>query len=250
MILFSEIDGKNYRADLRKGIDLSLGFGPGGANPNAFQIPHAVIEPIRVGNFVGSVAAGSGANCDTIFFCAHGNGTHTECIGHITKAHQSVNDCIQKYFFTAQLVSLPLTARADGDKVVNMAALQNVVLEKTDAIIVRSLPNSSKKKSMIWSANNPPYFEPEVMQLFREHGYKHLLTDFPSVDREEDEGALVAHHVWWNYPQKPRKDASITEMIFVPDKVVDGLYFLNLQFAALESDASPSRPIIYPIKEV
>jgi hypothetical protein len=89
-----------------------------------------------------------------------------------------------------------------------------------------------------------------VLEKLRNCGYKHLLTDLPSVDREEDEGALVSHHMWWNLPQNPRMDASITELIFVPDKAKDGLYFLNLQFAALESDASPSRPVIYPVKEV
>ncbi len=250
MIVFCDIDGVPYRADMSKGVDLSLGFGPGGDNPNAFQIPHAEIKPIQVGSFVGSVAAGSGANCDMVYFCPHGNGTHTECIGHITKEHQSVNNCIKKHFLTAQLITLPVTKRADGDKVINLEALKGLELQNTDAIIVRSMPNARSKKSMHWSANNPPYFEPEVLRVFRDHGFKHLLTDFPSVDREEDEGALVAHHVWWNYPAKPRMDASITELIFVPDKCKDGLYFLNLQFAAVESDASPSRPIISPLRQV
>jgi hypothetical protein len=53
--------------------------------------------------------------------------------------------------------------------------------------------------------------------------------------------------VWWQYPANPRMHASITELIVVPENTQDGLYLLNLQFAPIESDASPSRPVIYPL---
>ena len=39
-------------------------------------------------------------------------------------------------------------------------------------------------------------------------------------------------------------------MIFVPNKIIDGKYLLNLQFAPFVSDASPSRPILYQINEI
>jgi hypothetical protein len=68
------------------------------------------------------------------------------------------------------------------------------------------------------------------------------------VDREEDEGNLEAHHAFWNYPNAPRLDATITEFIYVKDEIRDGLYFLNLQIASFESDASPSKPVLYAIK--
>jgi hypothetical protein len=41
--------------------------------------------------------------------------------------------------------------------------------------------------------------------------------------------------------------ASITELIVVPEMLQDGLYLLNLQFAPIESDAAPSRPIVYSL---
>jgi arylformamidase len=74
---------------------------------------------------------------------------------------------------------------------------------------------------------------------------KHLLLDLPSVDREEDGGALAAHKAFWQYPESIRMDATITELIYVPNHVGDGLYLLNLQIASFESDASPSKPILY-----
>jgi hypothetical protein len=88
------------------------------------------------------------------------------------------------------------------------------------------------------------------MALLVEKGYSHLLTDLPSVDPEVDGGALTAHHVWWNVPAAPRTQASITELIFVPNHVADGLYLLNLQFPKIMSDAAPSRPQLYSLHAV
>ena len=75
----------------------------------------------------------------------------------------------------------------------------------------------------------------------------HLLIDQPSVDREEDDGKLLAHKAFWNYPEDIRKDATITEFIFVPNRIKDGSYLLNLQTAAFHNDATPSRPVLYSI---
>jgi len=46
-----------------------------------------------------------------------------------------------------------------------------------------------------------------------------------------------------------RKKATITEFIFVPNTVKDGKYYLNLQVAPFENDASPSRPVLYKIED-
>ena len=43
--------------------------------------------------------------------------------------------------------------------------------------------------------------------------------------------------------------ATITEFVFVANTIKDGRYFLNLQLAAFENDASPSRPVLYLIEE-
>jgi len=87
----------------------------------------------------------------------------------------------------------------------------------------------------------------EAIQLLVKKGIKHLLVDLPSVDREEDGGELKAHKAFWNFNDKVRKDATITELIYVPNKVKDGTYLLNLQIAPFENDATPSKPILYKI---
>jgi hypothetical protein len=82
----------------------------------------------------------------------------------------------------------------------------------------------------------------------KERNILHLLLDLPSVDREEDGGALAAHKAFWQYPEMPRLEATITEMIYVDNVIADGLYLLEIQMPAMELDASPSRPYIYPLK--
>jgi arylformamidase len=241
-----EIADKIFTVNLKKGVDISLSFGPGGNNPNAFGIPFPEIAPIKVGDFVGSVAAGSGANCDIIRFCAHGNTTHTECIGHITKAHEFVGDLVTELFLLADVISVTLT-ESNGVNLITPQDLGVLPTTPAKAVVIRTTPNLEEKKSRNWSNNNPPFFSTEAMQMLVSHGYEHLLTDLPSVDAEEDGGALAAHHVWWQYPANPRMSASITELIYVPDSLVDGMYLLNLVFPRVQSDASPSRPVLFEL---
>jgi len=242
------INGNELWADLNNGTDISQSFGPGGDNPAAFYIDAASIEPIRVGDFVGSVAHGSGANCEVITFCAHGNGTHTECLGHITEERHSVNRLIRSGFYVAQLITVEPEER-DGEKIIGMNGFSQLEKGHADAIVVRT--NWPKdKRGVNWAGENPPYFEPGVLAHLADLGFTHFLTDLPSVDREEDGGALAAHHCWWKVPAAPRIHASITELIVVPNDLTDGLYALGLQFAAIESDAAPSRPVLYPLFQV
>ena len=79
---------------------------------------------------------------------------------------------------------------------------------------------------------------------------KHLLLDVPSIDKEEDKGELLAHHAFWNYPSDPRTECTISELVYVPENVKDGVYLLNLQIASFDNDASPSKPVLYSIEHV
>jgi len=87
----------------------------------------------------------------------------------------------------------------------------------------------------------------EAAIYLREKEVEHLLIDLPSVDKEKDDGALVAHNAFWNAKRDLRLKATITEFIYVRNAIEDGTYFLNLQVAPFENDASPSRPVLYRI---
>lgn len=110
-----------------------------------------------------------------------------------------------------------------------------------------------EKKVRNYSHTNPPYLLEEAAVFIREAGIQHLLIDLPSVDREEDEGKLLAHKAFWNVKETQvlnrdaRMDATISELVFIDDKVKDGTYLLNLQIASFVNDAAPSKPILYKL---
>jgi len=117
-----------------------------------------------------------------------------------------------------------------------------------EAVVIRTLPNSFEKLEQNYSSTNFTYIEDEALKWLAEQNVLHLLVDLPSVDREHDGGLLKAHHAFWNYPNKTREHATITEFVFVDDEIADGTYLLNLQVAPFENDAAPSRPVLFFIE--
>ena len=244
-----EKSGKRWVANLNVFWDLSVSTGPQGDNPSAFYIAEAVFDPIRVGGFVGSVAEGGSANCEVLTLCAHGNGTHTECVGHISKEFVTINTHLKRFLFVAELITILPFETPEGDFVITRKQLE-VLLPKgtrTEAVIMRTLGNSPMKLHVNYSNTNPPYLLEEAIAYLNELQVEHLLIDLPSVDKEQDGGKLAAHHAFWQYPHNTQKNKTITELIYVPNEVDDGTYLLNLQIAPFENDASPSKPIIYKV---
>jgi kynurenine formamidase len=155
-------------------------------------------------------------------------------------------DALQDFFFVAHLITVTPEKFENGDKVITLAQIKQFqAIFPIDALVIRTLPNHEEKMTKKYSNTNPPYFAPEVGLFLRENGVKHLLCDLPSVDKESDEGKLAMHKYFWDYPQNIRKNATITELIFVPNHIQDGLYLLNLQTPTLDADAVPSRPVLF-----
>lgn len=246
---------RQFTVDLSKPIDISIPLTNTDDNPIAWYIEKPVIEPVRFGDWVGKVSEGkSSTNFNNIFFNPHGHGTHTECLGHITRDFYSVNLHLKAFFFLAELVTIGPYQQGD-DRVITKIQIRAALAEKKpEAIIIRTLPNDKGKMSRKYSNTNPPYLDSEAARFLRDVGVKHLLIDLPSVDKEHDEGKLLAHKAFWNVTDvdrlnpDARLDATITEMIYVPDDISDGSYLLNLQMASFENDASPSKPVLYAIQ--
>lgn len=248
-----EHKGQEFKIDLSKPIDLSLPLSNSAENPIAWYIEKPQIDPVRFGNWVGSVKGGATTNFNNIFFNPHGHGTHTECLGHITREFYSINQQLKHFFFTAQLISITPEQMGE-DFVITKKQVEGLLQKNTpEALLIRTLPNETDKRSKNYSHTNPPYLLEEAAMYIREKGIQHLLIDLPSVDKEKDEGKLLAHKAFWNVKNveklnaDARLDATITELIFVPDTVMDGDYLLNLQIASFENDASPSKPLIFSL---
>ncbi|MDP4629991.1 MAG: cyclase family protein [Flavobacteriales bacterium] len=140
------------------------------------------------------------------------------------------------------------TAASQGDWVVNEESLMGVDLN-VEALIIRTKPNDHSKTKRQYSGTNFPYLTIGAMQRIVDAGVQHLLVDLPSVDREEDGGALAAHHLFWNVPAEPNFQKTITELIYVPNEISDGNYILNLQVSNFANDAAPSRPMLFDLEE-
>ena len=248
MITAIHRNGQTFTTDLSKGIDISIAVG----DARCYYAPPVNAVPVEIGSFIGSVKMGGSVNYYQLTSCPHGQGTHTECVGHITEQNQSINKVNKEFHFVGMLVSASLTEKENGDLVVMKEDIEAAFLKKTidvDACIIRTVPNALSKIGKDYSGANPPYLDVGVIQFLKNHGIRHLMVDLPSVDREVDEGALICHRTFWDSEVNQNSKNTITELIYVPEEITDGLYLVNLQVSPLEMDAAPSRPMLYPLNK-
>ena len=193
--------GEEYIVDLSKPLDISIPLIPGSDSPNCFWAPLFDAVPLRSGDWVGDVNQGGGVNFKNVNINPHGNGTHTECVGHISKENVTINSILKNFHHIAKVISIYPQKIENDDKVITKQQIIDALGgEIPDAVIIRTLPNGSEKMKRIYSGTNPPYVDHNAITYLVESGVKHLLLDLPSVDREEDGGKLLAHKAFWKYP--------------------------------------------------
>jgi len=242
-----QLKNKSYHIDLSKPLDISIPLQGTSKNPEAWYLEQPTIKPVEAEGWIGSVAKGASVNFNSIWFNPHAHGTHTECVGHISKEFYSINKTLKRFFFVAEVISV--TPKKKGkDTYISASEVKKLLKGKQpEALVIRTLPNTAGKKTKKYSHTNWPYLEEAAAQYIRELGVEHLLIDLPSVDQEKDEGKLLAHRAFWNYPENTRTEATITEFIYVSNTIKDGAFVLNLQIAPFENDATPSKPILYKL---
>jgi arylformamidase len=266
--------GRAWRANPRAAHDLSIPLAFDAAQPNFFGAPPATATALTAGSFIGEVRRGGSCNCATYSLTPHCNGTHTECVGHLTANLVAIRNIAVPTLMPARLVTLEPVAAADShetsdpmpqaeDSLMTRAALEHALgsdtLREVGALIVRSLPNEATKRHRQYgpSAALPAYFTREFMGFIVAQGIEHLIVDLPSIDRAEDEGRLTAHRIFFGLPPGAtdaslarRAQATVTELAYIDDAIADGWYALNLQVAPFMTDAAPSRPVILPLVPV
>lgn len=237
-----------YTIDLSKPLDISMPIRGSKDNVNAWYIDEPKIEPAQIGEWTASVKEGASINFNNIQFNPHAHGTHTECVGHITEKFYSINKCLKTFFFRAEVITVA-PEKIDEDYVISKSQLKFLLKQrKPEALVIRTMPNTKDKLSRQYSNTNWPYLTEDAAEFIKKIGVQHLLVDLPSVDKEKDDGKLLAHKAFWDVNGKIRKNATITEFIYVKNKIQDGKYILNLQIAPFENDATPSKPILYKIE--
>jgi arylformamidase len=258
------------RIDLTRPISLAIDLDFSGQQPRHFGAPQATSRPFAVPGFSGSVEHGASCNCQTLTLIPHCNGTHTECVGHLTREPLDAHRVAPLGFIPAMLVTIePVAAGTSGegtdptphpdDQLITRRALEKSWRAATAAahfepraLIIRTLPNPPDKQHRDYSDSTPPYLSGEAAELLIERGIEHLVVDLPSIDRAHDEGRLTAHRIFFGLPpgstalaQATRARATVTELAYIPNSATDGPYLLELQVPALGGDAVPSRPLLY-----
>ena len=270
--MIAELQWRDYalRIDFSAGRSLALILDPHGAQPSFFAGTRAQANPLRVGDYVGDVALGGSCNAEVLEYVPHCHGTHTECRAHLDKSAGNVLDIIDQQPCLARLITMQGTAAADTgesyrvsvDKHETLLTLQELLkLQEIpgepplDALLIRTLPNEKEKMTRDYALKPCyPVFSNEAINWLADRELKHLLLDTPSLDRANDGGQLGNHRRWWGMDGESKlcsvdpQTRSVTEMMYVPDDVNDGYYWLHLELQPLAADATSSRPIIYPVE--
>ena len=262
-------------ADLADALPIAVPLDFDGPQPNAYGAPHAGAQPLRGGSVVGDTRAGGSVNCETLTLSPHCNGTHTECLGHVTDERIAVTDALHGGLWLALTLTVPATrARESAETSVPAPRPDDLLITRASlsaafanalaplgnaelapqALVVRTLPNRDDKLNQHYpSEPSPAYFTAEAAQWLVERDIRHLVVDLPSIDRSCDDGVLRAHRIFWGLEPGSRevgplarRDCTVTELAFVAPMIRDGLYLLDLQVPAFLSDAAPARPLLYP----
>lgn len=270
-VVHLEHSGRRLTADLADPLPIAVPLDFGGPQPRFQGAPRASSSTLRSGSFVGDTREGGSCNCEQLTVVPHCNGTHTECLGHVTDERISVADTLRGGMHLALLLSIepavaPVAGEGSdpetipGDLLITAAALDAGRSRHPDlaptALVLRTLPSGSDRMSRDYAGPAPaPYLTREAAAWLVAEGIEHLVLDVPSADRGDDHGRLTAHRVFFGLPPGSRRatearrpQATITELAFIAPTVRDGWYLLDLQIPAFLSDAAPSRPLLYPVR--
>lgn len=266
-----EHDGRRLLADLADPLPIAIPLDFGGPQPGFMAAPPATARPLHLGPFSGDTRTGGSCNCEQLTLVPHCNGTHTECVGHVTDERVSVAETLRGGLMLALLVSVrpqrtsATTESSDpppeaGDRLITAGILREACDRHRElmprALVLRTLPSALERLSRAYAGPaSAPYLTREAAEFLVERGVVHLVLDVPSADRAIHRGRLTAHRVFFGLPpgsrhaaEARRAQATITELAFVAPTVRDGFYLLDLQIPAFMSDAAPSRPVLYPIR--
>jgi arylformamidase len=264
-----EHDGRRFNGDFRDPLSLAMPLDFDGPQPNHFGAPRAVAKALAEDRWVGDVRLGGTVNCEQLALVPHCNGTHTECVGHLTTDRVPVHEVLKGGLYVTQLITVSPVRRADTEDEVDLAASADepvicaAVIETAlkrlpgaaEALVIRTLPNDDAKLTRVYAGEAPaPFLTRTAAERIVARGIQHLVVDLPSIDRAHDAGRMGAHRTFWGLPpgecrfaQATRPYATITELAWIAPTIRDGWYLLDLQIPAFLSDAAPSRPLLYPV---
>jgi kynurenine formamidase len=229
------VGGIAYDWDPRVFYDLAHPVAFSGADPSAFGLP----APRAV-----SVAAS--VHAATVHDLNPHTATHIEGLAHLEGSGVPIGELLEKFLFPATLTTVLPERAENGDAILRrdtLAAGLGPFDPFQEAVIIRSFSRGCANTR--FTGTNPPYFEPEAAAFLSQRGTRLLAVDLPSLDREEDGGALAAHRAFLGGAGASR---AVIELARIPAEAPDGRYLLEVVPLRWQLDASPVRPILYGLK--
>ncbi len=102
--------------DLSNPISLGIDLDFSERQPRHFGAPAATSQPYAVPGFSGSVEHGASCNCRVLTLNPHCNGTHTECVGHLTRERADAYKVVPFGWIPTVLLSIePAAAEVSGE---------------------------------------------------------------------------------------------------------------------------------------
>lgn len=260
-------NSETYSIETQTPIDISIPLQFSGTHPVFYDAPQASASAYEAGEFIGDTRRGGTTNVEEYRFIPHCHGTHTECVGHISHQRISIHNVLKDAFIPSTLITVKpqlaleiedryLPSKQPEDWMISQQSLIDKLKEVNPdfltGLIIRTLPNDESKKTRNYEKQAPPFLSLDSIEYILSLGVQHLLVDIPSVDRTDDGGYLSVHRKFWNILPGEHNIQSnecslktISEMVYVCDKIEDGHYLLNLQIPAFVTDAAPCRPLLY-----
>ena len=115
-VMHFEAGGRRLIVDFSKPRSIAIPLDFAGSQPSCFGAPRAQAHPLRAGDFVGDTRAGGSCNCEVLTLAPHCNGTHTECVGHVTDERVAVSERLAGGVQLALLVTVAPAAAAECDR--------------------------------------------------------------------------------------------------------------------------------------
>ena len=251
MITKIDYEDNTYVIDFDSGIDLSINSRFNGESPMFYGAQQPTANPQISDGFIGDLKKGGSCNVPVVSLNVHCTGTHTESISHVFDSNDMITDACPRNFIPACIISVePEKASLinetyhfdmSNDMVISKQALEQKLDKSYDAMIIRTHPNDISKISRNYDDHPAPFFTNDAMEYINQLKVKHLLVDMPSVDKADDGGLLGNHKIFF------KQGRTISELLYVPNELLDGFGFLQIQIPNWNLDSAPSRPIFYPV---
>ena len=256
-----EIGKSVYKIDLNQSYDLSIPIDPNKKSPSFYDKEPLKIKYYNDSKKVWEMKKGSTCNIPVINLNIHCGSTHTECRSHITKESLNISEIIKDSFIPTILISVKPTESigdetyhhnlTNKDLIITKSILKNKLepykINNINGLIIRTLPNLENEVIIKnYNLQHNAFFSNEAIHYLKSLKIEHLIVDLPSIDKFDDGGLLGNHQIFWDIKKEPNEN-TITELAFIKNDIKDGSYLLSLNILNINLDASPSRPMIYPI---